>query len=168
MSDGQDDSEDHPADPGGLRRWLEAPLIAGGAVAVFAMMFLSVTDAMLRSLFDSPIFGANDYTQVILSIAVSISLPLCVLAGRVIAIDTLVALLPAGLQRPIALLVSLLGTVMMAYLGWRAWLNAREATRFGETTLLLQLPLDISYYAIAAGSALAAVLLLTEGMRRER
>ena len=84
------------------------------------------------------------------------------LAGRVIAIDTLVALLSAGMRRPVDIAVSLAGAVMMAYLAWRALLNAREAARFAETTLLLQLPLDISYYALAAGSALAALLLLTE------
>ena len=146
---------------------MEAPLIACGAVTVFAMMFLSVGDALLRSLFDAPIFGANDYTQIILSVAVSISLPLCVLAGRVIAITTLVALFPDRLRRPIDLTVSVAGAVMMGYLAWRAFLNAREAARFAETTLLLQLPLDTSYYAIAAGGALSALLLLTESGRHE-
>lgn len=168
MPEQQDDGEGRPTASGAFRPWLEAPLIACGAIAVFAMMFLSVSDALLRSLLDSPIFGANDYTQIILSIAVSISLPLCVLAGRAIAIDTLVALLPNGFKRPIAFAVSVLGTAMMAYLAWRALLNAREAARFAETTLLLQLPLDISYYAIAAGSALSAALLLTEGLRDGR
>ncbi|WP_419913199.1 TRAP transporter small permease [Hoeflea sp.] len=167
MSD--EDSEDagRPVPAAGWRRFIETPLIACGALAVFAMMFLSVGDALLRSLFNAPIFGANDYTQIILSIAVSISLPLCVLAGRVIAIDTLVALLSDRLRRPVDVLVSVAGAVMMAYLAWRALLNAREAARFAETTLLLQLPLDISYYALAAGSALAALLLLTESGRHE-
>ena len=167
MSDEDSEGAGRPASADGWRRWIEAPLTACGALAVFAMMFLSVGDALLRSLFDAPIFGANDYTQIILSVAVSISLPLCVLAGRVIAIDTLVALLSAGLRRPVDIAVSLAGAVMMAYLAWRALLNAREAARFAETTLLLQLPLDVSYYALAAGSALSALLLLTESGRHE-
>lgn len=166
MSEDQE-NDGRPDYPDGWRRRLEAPLIACGAVTVFAMMFLSVGDALLRSLFDAPIFGANDYTQIILSIAVSISLPLCVLAGRVIAITTLVALFSDRLRRPIDLTVSVAGAVMMGYLAWRAFLNAREAARFAETTLLLQLPLDTSYYAIAAGGALSALLLLTESGRHE-
>ncbi len=159
---------DPPGQPGGWRRTVEIPLIAGGGLAVFAMMFLSVTDALLRSFFNRPIFGANDYTQIILSIAVSISMPLCVLAGRVIAIDTIVALLPNALQRIVGWAVSVVGAVMLAYLAWRAFLNAREAARFAETTLLLQLPLDTSYYAIAAGSALSSILLLVERIGNER
>ncbi len=168
MAPDEADEVGHPERPGGWRLWIEAPLVACGAVAVFGMMFLSVTDALLRSFFDRPIFGANDYTQIILSVAVSISLPLCVLAGRAIAIDTLVAMLPGPTKRLIGWAVSLLGAAMMGYLAWRAFLNGREAARFAETTLLLQLPLDISYYAIAAGSALSALLLITEGLRNER
>lgn len=168
MTESEAEEAGHSEHPSGWRRWIEAPLIACGAVTVFAMMFLSVSDALLRSFFDRPIFGANDYTQIILSIAVSISLPLCVLAGRAIAIDTLVAMLPKPTGRLIGWAVSLLGAAMMAYLAWRAFLNGREAARFAETTLLLQLPLDVSYYAIAAGSALSAALLITESLRDER
>jgi TRAP-type C4-dicarboxylate transport system permease small subunit len=165
MSGIQDEATGRPGDPGSWRRWVEAPLIACGGVTIFGMMFLSVTDAFLRSFFNAPIFGANDYTQIILSIAVSISLPLCVLAGRVIAIDTVVALLPRSLHRLIGHAVSIGGAIMMAYLAWRALRNAMEAARFAETTLLLQLPLDVSYYAISAGSALSAVLLIVERLR---
>lgn len=168
MQDAQDGAAGAPDEPGGWRRWIEAPLIACGAVTVFGMMFLSVTDAILRSFFDRPIFGANDYTQIILSIAVSISMPLCVLSGRVIAIDTLVTKLPDSAYRIVAWLVSVAGAVMLGYLSWRAFLNAQEAARFAETTLLLQLPLGISYYAIAAGAALSCVLLIVERMRDER
>jgi len=168
MQDAQDGATGPPDKAGGWQRWIEAPLIACGAVTVFAMMFLSVTDAILRSFFNNPIFGANDYTQIILSIAVSISMPLCVLSGRVIAIDTLVTRLPDSAFRPVAWLVTLAGAVMLGYLSWRAFLNAQEAARFAETTLLLQLPLGISYYAISAGAGLSCILLIVERVRDER
>lgn len=167
MPDAHDGADSQPGHPGWLR-FVEAPLIACGALAIFAMMFLSVTDAVLRSFFDRPIFGANDYTQIILSIAVSISMPLCVLSGRVIAIDTLITRLPDSLYRIVAWVVTLAGVVMLGYLAWRAFLNGQEAARFAETTLLLQLPLGISYYAIAAGAALSCVLLIVERIRDER
>lgn len=57
---------------------------------------------------------------------------------------------------------------MLFYLAWRAFLNGQEAARFAETTLLLQLPLGPSYYAIAIGSGLAAVLLIAERLHHER
>ena len=133
---------------------------------VFGLMGLSVTDALLRSFLNAPIFGANDYSQILLSFIVAVSLPLCVLSGRLIAIETLLEMLPCRLRGTIDWLTTILGVSILFYLSWRAFLNAREASLFGETTLLLQLPFGPSYYAIAAGSAISAVAMLTERLAR--
>lgn len=148
--------------------WLEAALTLMGGVAVFGMMFLSVGDALLRSLFNAPIFGANDYTMIILSITVSISLPLCILAGRAITIDTLTRQLPAMTELWLNRLVSLTGAVMLFYVAWRCYLNGRDAAMFGETTMLLRLPLGPSYYVLSAGMVLSGILLLIVRPTHER
>lgn len=153
------------ASSAGSARWrtfLEVLLVILGAVAVFVLMGLSVSDALLRSFLNSPIFGANDYAQILLSFVVGLSLPLCVLAGRLIAIDTLVVRLPKWVQSPLDWLTSALGIAILSYVAWRAFVNAREAAMFGETTLLLQLPFGPSYYAVAFGCALSALILLVE------
>ncbi|MGJ8527226.1 TRAP transporter small permease [Maritalea sp.] len=146
----------------GWRSWVEVPLVISGALIVFALMGLSVSDALLRSFLNKPIFGANDYSQILLSFLVSISLPLCVLAGRLIAIDTLLLMLPAGVQKVLGWAISICGFVMLSYLAWRAFSNALEAELFGEATLLMQLPFGPSYYAVAVGCAIAALMLLLE------
>ena len=146
---------------------LESALTVIGCVALYAMMLLAVGDALLRSIFNAPIFGANDYSQVILSFCVAIAIPLCVVAGRAIAIDTLVARLPAGVQDGVGLLVNVLSAAMLFYLAWRCYLNGRDAARFGETTLLLHLPFGPSYYALAAGCALSGLLFLVIRTRHE-
>lgn len=148
------------------RRWVEAPLVVCGAALVFVLMGLSFSDALLRSLFNMPIFGANDYAQILLSFAVAISLPLCVLSGRLIAIDTLTNMMPKAAQNVLDWIVTIMGVVILSYLTWRAFSNALEAATFGESTLLLQLPFGPSYYAVAAGSGLSAVLLLAERVLR--
>lgn len=150
----------------GWRTWFEVPLVIGGAFVIFALMGLSVSDAILRSFFNEPIFGANDYAQILLSLAAAASFPLCVLAGRLIAIDTLVLKLPTRVQDPLDWLVTVLGVTMLSYLSYRAFFNALEAADFGETTLLLQLPFGPSYYAVAVGCALSALHLLLERLSR--
>jgi TRAP-type C4-dicarboxylate transport system permease small subunit len=152
--------------PAGWRRWIEIPLVFAGGVLVFSLMGLSVSDALLRSFFNKPIFGANDYAQILLSFVVSISFPLCVLAGRLIAIDTIVLMLPRALQVVLDWLVTILGTLILGYLAWRAFLNALDAATFGESTMLLQLPYGPSYYAVAAGCAFASVVLILERLTR--
>ena len=162
MSEHNQSAASRPETRAGWRNWLEVPLVICGALTIFLMMFLSVSDAFLRSFLNRPIFGANDYTQIILSFAVAISLPLCVLAGRVIAIDTLVKMFPAGLGHLLGWVTSIIGAIMMGYLAWRAYLNAVDAGVFAEATLLLQLPYGPSYYAIAISSAFATILLILE------
>jgi TRAP-type C4-dicarboxylate transport system permease small subunit len=148
------------------RRWVEVPLVICGAALIFILMGLSFSDALLRSLFNKPIFGANDYAQILLSFAVAISFPLCVLSGRLIAIDTITDMMPKKVRQPLDWLVTMIGVVILCYLAWRAFSNALEAATFGESTLLLQLPFGPSYYAVAAGSAASAMLLLVERLVR--
>lgn len=150
----------------GWRKWFEVPLVLCGAAIIFVLMGLSVTDALLRSFFNAPIFGANDYAQILLSFAVALSFPLCVLSGRLIAIDTLARRLPVPIQKTLDWATTILGIVMLAYLAWRSFSNALEASEFGETTLLLQLPFAPSYYAVAAGCALSALGLLLERLTK--
>jgi len=150
----------------GWRHRIEVPLVMCGALIIFALMGLSVTDALMRSFLNKPIFGANDYAQILLSYGVSASFPLCVLAGRLIAIDTIVLMMPKAMQFWLDWLVTGLGAIMLSYLAWRAFLNALEAALFAEATLLLQLPYGPSYYAIAIGCGLSAILIVLERVFR--
>jgi len=150
----------------GWRTFIEVPLVISGALIIFALMGLSVSDALLRSFFNKPIFGANDYAQIFLSFAVAVSFPLCVLAGRLIAIDTIVLMLPKKIQMLLDWAVTTIGVMMLGYLAWRAYLNAVEAAMFAEATLLLQLPYGPSYYAVAFGCAMSAILLAAERIFR--
>lgn len=141
---------------------VEGPLVLLGAFAIFILMGLSVSDALLRSFLNAPIFGANDYAQILLSFIVALSFPLCILSGRLIAIDTIVMKLPVAIRAPLDWLTSALGITILSYISWRAFVNAQEAALFGETTLLLQLPFGPSYYAVAFGCGLSALTLLAE------
>lgn len=166
-----DENPFRTAHPPQHERWFkqtEVLLIVSGTLALFLMMFLSVGDALLRSLFDKPIFGANDLTQIGLSIIVSISLPLCVIAGRLVAIDTLIKLAPSRWERGANWLVTGLSITILAYIAWRSVLNAISAADFGETTLLLQLSFAPSYYVISAGSAASALLLFVKMVKQWR
>ena len=60
----------------------------------------------------------------------------------------------------------LLGIAILAYLAWRAFFNALEAASFGEKSLLLQLPFAPSYYAVALGCGLSALVLLLERLAK--
>jgi len=144
----------------GWQRYIEVPLVICGGLMIFALMGLSVSDALLRSFANKPIYGANDYIQILLSFIVALSFPLCILAARLIAIDTLVQMLPERTHKTLDWIVTVIGVAMLSYVSWRTFVNALESAKFAETTILLQLPFGPSYYALAIGCGLSALLLL--------
>ncbi|WP_286299504.1 TRAP transporter small permease [Aminobacter sp. SS-2016] len=144
----------------GINRALRLVLGLVGGCALFAMMALSVGDALGRSLLNAPVFGANDITQVLLVSAVSVSIPLCILSGQAIRIDILADMMPSALGRMVDRLLRVIGAAMMLYLAWRCLLNAMEASGFGETTMLLRISHAPFYVALAVGLAMAALIFL--------
>jgi TRAP-type C4-dicarboxylate transport system permease small subunit len=151
----------------GWRRQIEFPLVVCGGVFIFVLMGLSVFDALLRSFVNKPIYGANDYIQILLSFSVTLSFPLCVMAGRLIDIDTIVLLLPKSLQKVIHWIVSFMGITVLSYISWRAFVNGLESATFAETTLLLQIPFGPSYYAVSFGCGLSAMVLLMGALKND-
>lgn len=137
-------------------RWAAGGVETLGGLALFALMTLTVSDALLRSLGNRPILGAGDLVQVLLALVVAAALPLCILAGRAIAIESLVQRLPETLSQAVRRLAHAIAAVALAVLAWRCWINAGEAAMFGETTMLLQIPYGPFYATLAVSSALSA------------
>ena len=136
-----------------------------GGVALIALMGLTVSDALLRTFANRPILGSGDLVQVFLLVVVACSIPLCVAAGRAIAIEIVVNLLPGLLRRSVERMTSLLSATILLYLAWRCHVNAADAARFGETTMLLRIPFGPFYTVLAVAFLLSAVLFLLDALR---
>lgn len=149
----------------GAARWATGLVELVGGVAVFALMLLTVSDALLRSFANRPILGANDLVQVILVVVVACAVPLCIAGGRAIAIEFLVARLPIRAGTMIGRAMSVIAAVALGYLAWRCWVNSGEAARFGETTMLLQIPFGPFYLALAISFAVSAALFVYFALR---
>jgi TRAP-type transport system small permease protein len=149
-------------------RWGAGVVELLGGLALLALMGLTVSDALLRSLANRPILGAGDLIQVLLALVVAASLPLCVLAGRAIAIESLVRLLPAGPGEAVRRLAHLIAAGALAVLAWRCWINAGEAAMFGETTMLRRIPYGPFYAALAVASGLSAAIFAAFALRPPR
>lgn len=163
-----EDSEGSPSGRG--ERWVVSVLHLLGGAALGALALLTVADALLRSFANRPILGGNDMIQVLLVLVVAASIPLCIHAGRAIAIEILTARMPARIRTIVLTSSNLLCAVVLAVLSWRCAVNAREAALFGETTMLLQLPFGPFYWCLAVSFALGALLFALEGAgwRRSR
>jgi|GEM_PF-1509605 len=136
-----------------------------GGVALLALMGLTVSDALLRTFANRPILGGGDLVQVFLLIVVACAIPLCVAAGRAIAIEIFVRLLPALLHRIVERATALISAAILLYLAWRCHVNAGDAALFGETTMLLRIPFGPFYTVLAVAFLLSALLFLVEALR---
>lgn len=153
--------------PGFLRPFTLLAEIVGG-VALILLMLVTVTDALMRSVLNRPVLGGSDLIQVMLVVVVACAIPICVAAGRAIAIEVLVRLLPDNAARSLHRVVAGAGAGALGYLALRCFVNGREAAMFGETTMLLQIPFGPFYLALALSFAVSAMLLVVEILRGEK
>lgn len=160
----RNEHDELPEVPGGssslmpAEKWLVSALQFLGGIALGALALLTVADALLRSFANRPILGGNDMVQVLLVLVVAASIPLCIHAGRAIAIEMILERLPAGPRVVITKMSDLLCATVLAVLSWRCAINASQAALFGETTMLLQIPFGPFYWCLAVSFALSALL----------
>ncbi|MFN3954044.1 MAG: TRAP transporter small permease [Pararhodobacter sp.] len=173
MTDPEDDDDPGAAAPGGgaatplphaLRPVLALAELAG-ALGLLALMGLTVTDALMRSFLNRPILGSGDLVQILLVLVVACSVPLCIAAGRAIAIEFLVQRLPASPRRWLHRVTALGAAAVLLYLAWRCHVNAGEAAMFGETTMLLRIPYGPFYAVLAVSFLISAALFALEAWR---
>ncbi len=163
--------DDYESPGGGLPlplRWTSYLVELIGGVALIALMVLTVTDALMRSLANRPILGGGDLIQVFLVVVVACSVPLCVAAGRAIAIELFVNLLPPLGRSLLQRFTALISAAVLLYLSWRCYVNAGEAAMFGETTMLLRIPFGPFYGVLAVAFLLSAIFFLHQALRPAR
>jgi TRAP-type C4-dicarboxylate transport system permease small subunit len=137
-------------------RWL-SPFALIGALALLAMMLLTVLDVVCRYVLHAPLSGAGEATEILLALAVFAGLAPAALAGEHIRIDLLDPLIgPTGrlTQRVFGAVFAVAGC---AFLAWRLWLRGAELAQYGDVSSHLGLPLAPLARFMAVCCATAAV-----------
>ena len=159
---------EHAAAPGWRRVLFAGPfrvlsIVAGLMVA--AMMFLTFADVVGRFVFDSPIFGAFELTEMLMGLVIFAGLPLATAARENITVTLLSDALPPRLLRMQTFVMDLIGGAFTALMGWRMWLFGERLIRVGETTLELQLSKGLIAQAMAALLWVTAAVFLVQAAR---
>lgn len=127
----------------------------GGAIFLAAMMLITVADVSLRALFNLPITGAYDLVQLFLVGTVFLSIPEVFLNNENIVIDFVDHVfgpIAVGLLKTIA---NLAAVAFLALLSWHMVQPAIDATRFGETSPDLSIPMIVHWSLMIAGIVLS-------------
>jgi TRAP-type transport system small permease protein len=135
---------------------------------LFALMALTCADVAGRYLFNSPVWGAFELTEMMLAALIFAALPLVSLRNEHVTVDLFDPMTPDWLLRVQHVAACAIGAVCTAYLAWRLWIRAGNLLAAGETTAQLRLTMAWLAYGMAVLMALTAAALAILALRRPR
>ena len=134
------------------------------AVALFAIMGLTLADVAGRKLLSASVPGSLELTELLMVAVIFAGLPLVSLAGEHVVFDSLDPWLPAGLRRVQQTVVDLLCVAALGGMAWLMWVKAGQMASYGDITAQLKLPLGPFVYLMSGlcgvTAAVHALLLL--------
>jgi TRAP-type C4-dicarboxylate transport system permease small subunit len=124
-----------------------------GLIGFLAIMVITTFDVIGSKVFLKPLFGALDIVMQAQLIAMSFAAAATLIAGRHVAVEFFVPLLPQPLQKIVTVFVNLLGLALFAILVWRLTEYAYALQIDNEVTPTARIPL----YPFAYGAAFACI-----------
>jgi TRAP-type transport system small permease protein len=141
-----------------LKSLLQALCGLLAAIALFAIMALTLFDVGGRKLADASIPGSLEVTELLLVVVIFAGLPLVSLKGEHVVFDSLDPLWPPALRRAQQALVDLLCAALLLGVAWVMWVKAGQMVEYGDTTAQLTLPLGPFVYGMAVLCGVTALV----------
>jgi TRAP-type C4-dicarboxylate transport system permease small subunit len=148
-----------PAEAGA---WLDRALGAAAALLLFSLMMLTAADVVGRYIFNWPIRGAFELTELLLLTLIFAGLPLASRADEHVALDFIDMLLGDRGRLRLRRLVDLVCGMLFLGLAWRVWIKAGKIAGYGDTTDVLRVPVGPFVYLMAVMVAVTGIVHLTK------
>jgi TRAP-type C4-dicarboxylate transport system permease small subunit len=150
-------------------RWerrADAVLGVAASAILFAMMALTFVDVVARYVFNRPIRGGFEVTELLLLVLIFAGLPLVSHADEHVTMDFVDRwLTPAGrwlLNRLIQFVVA----ALMFFMAWQVWIRAGRVSSYGDATDVLRIAYGPFVYFMAAMIALAGAIHIYKTFQR--
>lgn len=139
-----------------LRRALRTLCSLLAAVALFAIMALTLVDVGGRKLISTSVPGSLELTELLMVVVIFTALPLVALAGEHVVFDSFDRWLSAGARRVQQAVIDILCAGALAGLAWLMWTKGVQMREYGDVTAQLRLPLGIFVHLMSLLIGLAA------------
>lgn len=142
-------------------RWerrADAVLGIAASVILVCMMLLTFVDVVARYLFNFPLRGGFEVTELMLLVLIFAGLPLVSHADEHVTMDFIDRLLPLRWRRALARAVHACCTAVMFFLAWQMWIKAATIAGYGDTTDVLKITVGPFVYFMAAMILLAGLV----------
>lgn len=139
-------------------RRADAVLGIAASMLLLCLMVLTFADVVARYLFNRPIRGAFEITELVLLVLIFAGLPLVSHADEHVTMDFIDRVLPARALAALVRVVHALVGFVFIFLSWQVLLKAQRISRYGDTTDVLLIAVGPFVYFMAAMVLLTGVV----------
>ena len=139
-------------------RRVDAVLGIAASALLLCLMTLTFVDVVARYLFNRPIRGAFELTELTLLVLIFAGLPLVSHADEHVTMDFIDRMLPARALPLVVRLVHALIAALFFFLTWQMLIKAQRIAGYGDTTDVLRIPVGPFVYFMAAMIALTGLV----------
>ena len=141
-----------------LRRLLEWLCGSLAALALFAIMMLTLVDVAGRKALSQSVPGSLEMTELLMVVTIFAGLPLVSLAGEHVVFDSLDPWLSARVRRVQGMCIDLACAAGLLGLAWIMWQMAGQRAEYGETTAQLKLSIAPFVYGMSVLCAVTGLV----------
>ena len=134
-----------------------------GSIGLIFEVVLILVDVVVR-FFGAPILGAQDMSQMAMTIVVFGGMALCDKLGGHIAIDVFEASYPPWLNHLADVVSAFLGAVIFACLAWTVYESSKISQMLNLATNIIGLPKHYFQWVVCIFSSVTAIAMLLRGI----
>ncbi|WP_282095116.1 TRAP transporter small permease [Epibacterium ulvae] len=153
----QQNDLNHPRQGLGLWQGIFRAMAYGSVIVMLGMTLLTSVDVIARYIFNRPISGAFELTEIGLALVVFLAMPLTTYSKEHVEVD-LLSIPSSGTRR---FLLRLLAVVCVAgifgFMAWEVWEHTEKLLKRGTVTNSLSIPLYLIAGVVALACAMSAV-----------
>ncbi len=137
---------------------LETALGVAAATVLFTMMMITAVDVIGRYLFNKPLAGGFELTEMMLAALIYCGLPLVSKRREHIVIDTFDTFMSSNVKRVLDIAADVVCFLTLSGIGYLIFRRAVRVADYGDTTNVLKLPLAPVAYAMGTMIVIAALI----------
>ena len=132
---------------------------AGGVLA--AMVLLTMSDVFMRYVFDKPIIGTTEITELMMICVAFLGLGWCAVNRAHLKVDLIMANRSPRTQAIVDSITLISGLCLCVFITWRCFVESVTSMQLGVTFSLLDLPDYPFYFILTLGFASLCVVMVT-------
>ena len=143
------------------KKWearIDAALGIAASAILMVLMLVTFVDVVSRYLFNWPLRGAFEITELMLLVLIFAGLPLVSHADEHVTMDFIDRILSPRAAALLIRAVHGLCAAVMFFLAWQVWIKADRIAGYGDATDVLRIPVGPFVYFMAAAIALTGIV----------